>query len=193
MNKLRTIINKFSVQQDESLLNAYRFLHNGKQGYGVSFDVNYWARKDLIFELYKSYGATDKPLIKWLLQEEGKGFEVAIPVYTSDVCAFMLYKHMEMHDIYDLFEAKFGFGSDHQFTIDVELVFGFGRNETKAFLLKESKNKELNTEILAMIQHYEANPNAQFKDRSTYIRYFETKKINIIKSDLSNIEENRNH
>lgn len=189
MSQYREIIEKFRINKDESLLKNFKCQHNGKEGYGESDDENYWERKNLIFELYDKYSVEDKSLIKWLLKEELKGFEFDIPVYTTDVCAFMLYKHMNKEEVYDLFEAKFAAGSDTQAYLDIELIFGFDREEMKAFLNQQTTNKEQNDEILEAISHYETNPNAKFKSREEYIHYFETKKIAIIKSDLETVEE----
>ncbi|MEW7280279.1 hypothetical protein ABW636_16935 [Aquimarina sp. 2201CG1-2-11] len=184
MNTHRKIIEEFRLNNDESLLNDFACTHNGKNGYEYSDDKNYKKRKNLILELYNDYSSVDKPLIKNLLQEELKGFEYDIPVYTIDLCAFMLYKHMEVDDVYDLYEAKFGTGSDAEAYVDIELVFGLSKEETKTFLKKEKTQKKLNQEILATIEWYESNPKAKFKSREEYINYFETIKVNNIKSDL---------
>lgn len=184
MNNYRKIIDEFKSDNDESLLDDFRCIHNGKEGYGVSEDKNYPNRKNLILELYENYSVEDKPLIKWLLQEELKGFEFDIPVYTTDLCAFMIYKYMITEDIYDLYDAKFGAGSDHQGFVDVELIFGLNIDETKTFLKNDDARKELNNEMLETIEWYESNPNAKFKSREEYIVYFETRKVENIKSDL---------
>lgn len=184
MNEFREIINNFRANNTSTLLQPFQCEHNGETEYGKSFDKNYWHRKKLIFELYENYTTEDKPLIKWLLNEELKGFEMDIPVQTTDLCAFMLFKIMDFDDIYDLYDAKFGAGSDTQFYVDIELVFGLDKEQTKTFLTSKKSNKKQNKEILKTIKHYEANPNAKFKSRDEYITYFETRKINSLKSDL---------
>ncbi|OHX63963.1 hypothetical protein [Flammeovirga pacifica] len=184
MNSYRKIIDKFKSSKEESLLIDFKCIHNGKEAYGESDDINYINRKNLILELYEKYSAEDKTLIKWLLQEELKGFEFDIPVYTTDLCAFMLYKHMTIEDVYDLYDAKFGAGSDHQACIDIELIFGQNKDEIKAYLKSECTQKELNNEILETIECYELNKNAKFKSREEYIEYFETKKFEALKFDL---------
>ena len=189
MNKFRQTINDFRENNNDELLEQYKCEHNGKTKYGESFDKNYWHRKKLIFELYENYTIEDKPLIKWLLKEELKGFEFGIPVQTTDLCAFMLYKYMDREDVYDLFEAKFGAGSDTQFYVDIELVFGFDKEQTKTFLTNGKTNKKQNKEILKAINHYEGNPDAKFKSREEYINYFENKKINLIKIDLEDYSD----
>ena len=96
---------------------------------------------------------------------------------------------MQPEDVYDLFEAKFGGNTDRQVYIDIELLFGFDREQMKVYLKNTLKNKKLNKEILKTIAHYESNPNASFKSRNEYIQYFETRKINIIQNDLADAEE----
>lgn len=48
---LRKIIEEYKNHSDETLLKGFKFLPNGKKVYNDSFDVNYWQRKELIFEL----------------------------------------------------------------------------------------------------------------------------------------------
>lgn len=188
MNHLRKIINEFKENKDEKGLENYRFIHNGKIAYGASFDLNYWNRKDLVFELYSGYDKTDRPLLKWIIKEELKGFEADLPVYLLDITSFMLYKQMEINDVYDLFDVKFGAGSDHQASIDTELIFGIDIEKTKAFLKNELTNKTTNNEILSTIEQYQDNPNAKFRTRHEYIIFYETIKFKNIKEDISCFE-----
>jgi hypothetical protein len=183
MNNLKNIIEAYRNGADESLLEAFRCVHNGQAGY-QAFDANYWKRKELIFELYADYSADDRRLLKWLLKEEQKAIEFDVPLYTTDVCAFMLYKYMQMEDVYDLFEAKFGGNTDRQVYIDIELIFGFDRQEMKTYLKNTSGDKKRDNEIIETIEQYESNPNASFKNRAEYIHYFEKRKINLIKNDM---------
>lgn len=190
MQELKEIIAQYRLTKDESALENFRFVHNGKTGYYEIFDLNYWKRKDLILALYENHSPADKPLIKWLLSEELKAAEINTPVYTVDLCAFMLYKHMEAEDIYALYEAKFGAGTDLQVYIDIELLFGSDRNETKTYLKNKQKDKRKNKKILKAIEYYEQNPDAKFKSRAAYIEHFETKKIKGIIADLEELREN---
>ena len=193
--ELRKIIDNYRKKADEALLEDFRFVHNGGHDYYDMFDLNYWNRKNLILELYNNYTDEDKPLIKWLLKEEQKGFEVGIPVETNDICAFMLYKLMDLDDVYDLYNAKFGTGTDNQFFVDIELVFGFEREETKNYLRNKSKNKRLNKKILEAIEYYESHikNGAIYRNRADYIQFYETKKISSIKRNLVDIENEMNN
>lgn len=188
MNELRKIIDTYRETKEESALESFCFTHNGKTDYEEICDLNYGKRKDLIFELYGHYTPEDKSLVKWLLDEELKASSIDMPVYTVDVCAFMLFKYMEMDDLYKLFEAKFGGGTDRQVYLDVELIFGFDRTETKHYLQNKQKDKRKNREIINTIEYYEQNPNAKFKSRIEYIEYFETKKILGLKADLEEMD-----
>ncbi|GAB1858418.1 hypothetical protein MHTCC0001_32550 [Flavobacteriaceae bacterium MHTCC 0001] len=186
MNTYQETIKQYKNSKNESLLDSFRCIHNQKNGYGESGDKNYVNRKHLILELFKNYSVADKPLIKWLLKEELKGYEFDIPAYTTDLCAFMLYKHMQVADVYDLYSAKFGAGSDHQYSLDIELVFGINVEETKAFLKNETSKIALNTEILEAIEWYISHPDAKFKSREAYIHFYETIKAKHILADLEN-------
>ncbi len=94
---------------------------------------------------------------------------------------------MENEDIYDLAEVKYSGGTDLEVYVDIELLFGLDIKQTKEFLKNDKKRKELSNQILEIIQYYEALPNTKFKNRTEYINYFETKKINRIKFDLETI------
>lgn len=190
MNKLREIIQNYSASKEESILENFKFIHNGKTDYYEAVDLNYGKRKNLILELYEDYSHDDTALIKWLLAEELKASKIDSPVYTVDLCAFMLYKHMEIEDIYQLYEAKFGANTDLQVYVDIELIFGFDKEETKQYLKNKQKDKRKNKNILKAISYYEQNPDAQFKSRTEYIEHFETRKIKGIKADLEEIDEN---
>ncbi len=189
MSTLRNIIAEFKKNKDEKILDHYKFVPNGKTGYGEAFDLNYWSRKDLVFELYNSYDKTDRPLLKWILKEELKGFEIDLPIYLLDIASFMLYKKMEINDVYSLYDAKFGAGSDHQAIIDIELIFGIEIEKTKEFLRTEPTNQIVNSEILATIANYQNNPNARFKTRDEYITFYETIKIKNIQEDILYFEK----
>ncbi|PQA89997.1 hypothetical protein B0A69_21490 [Chryseobacterium shigense] len=188
-NPIRKIIEEYKDHADETLLKNFKFLHNGKTGYNDSFDVNYWQRKELIFELYHDYGPEHKPLIQWLLKEEQKGFEIDLPLYTLDVCAFMLYKYMSNEDVYALYHTKFGAGTDAQVYVDIELIFGYDKEHMKQYLTSDTQNIELNKKILATIEYYESDPDVIFRNREAYIDHFENKKIKGIKGDLEDFEE----
>ena len=185
----KKIIETFRKDHSEENLKEFKCVHNGETEYGYSSDKNYNRRKELILALYKQYNSQDKLLIKWLIKEELKGYEFDIPVYTLDLCAFMLYKIMDQHDVYELYDAKFGAGSDVQAHLDIELIFGFDKEETKTYLANSTNSKNLNKTILKTIAFYEDNPNAKFKNREEYIHYFETKKINSILNDLAEFED----
>jgi len=189
MNELREIIKNYNAAKEDSILENFKFIHNGKTGYYEALDLNYGKRKNLILELYEDYNHDDKALIKLLLAEELKASKIDSPVYTVDLCAFMLYKHMEIEDIYQLYEAKFGASTDLQVYVDIELIFGFDKEETKQYLLNKQKDKRKNKKILEAISYYEQNPDARFRSRAEYIEHFETRKIKGIKADLDEINE----
>lgn len=184
MQKFRKTIEDFRADPDEDILTAYVFEDSGEHKY--PYDKNYNHRKSLIYELYEDCSKLDRPLLKWLIQQELLGFEAELPVWTTDIAAFMLFKNMEIEDVYDLFDAKFGAGTDHQCTVDIELIFGPDREQMKLFLQKD--NSERSKEVLSAIEWYEDNPNAKFRSREEYIQYFESRKFHSLKGDLEDSE-----
>lgn len=184
MGMYAEVLNWYRETKDEFVLESFKYKHNGKEGYGLSSDANYDHRKELILELYNDYSAHDKPLIKWLLQEGLKSMEHDLPAASIDLCAFMLYKYMENEDVYLLYEAKFGAGTDLMVYVDIELVFGLDILQTKQFLKGDKTRIEDSQEVLRAIKHYEGYKEAQYKKREAYIQYFESKKINTIRVDI---------
>ncbi len=179
--KIKKTLNKFRKTKEISVLEEFKYLEND------SWDINYWNRSELIFELYNNFDKEDKVLLKWLINEEMKGVELELPTETIQICAFMLYKVMDMDDIYDLYDIKFGAGTDLQCTTDTELIFGIDKELTKKYL--EENLSEGNNEILNCIKHYESFETAVYRSREEYIKYFESKRINMLKTDFEDIKE----
>jgi hypothetical protein len=183
------IIEEFRKTQEINLLNDFRFLSNDATNYIEQADLNYENRKNLILTLIKSYSVEDKPLIKWLLNEEIKYSEyISCQITTIEVCTFLLYKYMDLADIQQLYLAKFS-NFDNSCAIDAEIILGFDIEETKAYLTQQKINKRLNKKILKTIAYYEKileeKPNA-IKSRPDYINYFENQKIQHLIKNLTN-------
>ncbi len=165
---MKNIILQFRKNNDYSILEPFKYKEVN------DFDENYWKRGDFIFTLYDMYQIQDKPLIKWLIEEELKGvFKIEDDMLI--VCAFMLYKIMSNEDILTLYDIKFGGGSDLVARIDTELIFGIDKEITKAYLekLKTAKSEE----ILECIQYYESHKEAVYRTREEYIEFFEKKRM----------------
>ena len=96
---------------------------------------------------------------------------------------------MLTEDVYDLYNAKFagGFLADHRKRIDMELIFGLDKEETKAFLQQDKTNKA--KKILKVIASYEKDSEAKYKSREAYIQYFEEIKSEEILDDLDDLED----
>ena len=178
---MEEILNEYRKTKNSYVLEKFKYLENDY------WDRNYWDRSELIFELYNNFDKSDKTLIKWLIAEEMKGIEIELPTDTLQVCAFMLYKVMDMDDIYDLYNIKFGAGTDLQCTTDTELIFGLDKELTKKYL--EENHSENGNEILNCIKHYEGFETAIYRSRKEYIKYFETKRINMLKIDFEDTKE----
>ena len=184
---LRKLIEAFRSTGDLSLLEPFKLDIKPTED-GWHYDLNAWPRTQLILELFENSQSEDKPLIKWLLTEEINGQEYELQYYSLDVNAYLLYKYMENSDVYQLFESKFAYGN--VFHLDVELIFGYDKEEMKQFLSDPNNKHEFNRKILSTIKDYERNPDAKFKTREEYINYYENRKIVHIKNDISASENN---
>lgn len=177
IDQMKEVINRYRETHDISILEDFKCQKNDDD-----WDDNYWNRSELIFELYTSFDQSDKPLIKWLINEELQGIEIELPTETLQICAFMLYKVMDFEDIFDLFNIKYGGGTDLECTTDTELIFGIDKESTKAYL-KKNKSEE-GDQILSCIEYYESFTSAVYRSRKEYIKFFETIRIDILKSDF---------
>ena len=183
---LEGVISDFQKNKDETILEKFKFKHNGKKD--NSFDLNFWNRKDLIVQLFENNKQADRGLLKWIIKEELKGYKIDLPIETVELTAFMLYKHMLTEDVYDLYNAKFtgGILGDHKERIDMELIFGL--EETKAFLQQEKTKKAKKIlEVIASYEKYKAK--YKYKNREAYIQYFEEIKSEDILDDLDDLED----
>lgn len=180
--ELREIIEVFRRDSDVTKLERFKLNIAPIPNKGWSYDKNAWNRAMLILELFENNERADKPLIKWLLDEEIKGQEIDILYYALDVNAYLLYKHMDAEDVYQLYNSKFGFSN--VFHLDVELIFGYDREQMKQYLKDTIDSNPMNSEILKTISDYESNPDAKFKTRSEYIEYYENRKIKHIRNDI---------
>ena len=180
--ELREIIEGFRKDSEVSNLERFKLDITPIPKSGWNYDKNAWNRAMLILELFEKNERADKPLIKWLLDEEIKGQEFEILYYALDVNAYLLYKHMDDEDVYQLYNSKFGFAN--VFHLDVELIFGYDREKMKQYLKDTIDSNPMNSEILKTISDYESNPDAKFKTRSEYIEYYENRKIKHIRNDI---------
>ena len=181
------IIEEYRKTQNNNLLTVFACKSNNAKQPEELRDQNYWPRVRLIKILWENYTAADKPLLKWLIKEEVKAQqECMMPVYALDIAAYMLYKYMDLSDVFDLFFAKFA--SSNEFYLDIELVFGYNRVETKQYLQTEGADQPYAKDILRTIESYEdaLSQGAIYKDRDAYMKYFEERKIKILFNELEN-------
>ncbi|MGF6147276.1 Uncharacterised protein [Kingella potus] len=131
----------------------------------------------LTLELSEDFDARDRPLIKKLLREYRKCYPLGLDVRDEiALCAMMLYRHMQWHDIRSLYRAKFGGGSDLACSLDIELVFGFDAEEAIGYLnnLPPKKRKPIDRDIIRTIKRYlSQRPEAVYRSRSEYLQRIE--------------------
>lgn len=142
----------------------------------------YEERMNQVLDLYNRYTHNDRMLIISLLKEEIEYcWNESVYSVPMELCAFMLYKIFNIDDIYLFYSAKFETSFDASFELDIELIFGLDKDETKQYLLEKKTDKRKNKKLLKAIQVYE---NRNYKTREDYISYFETQKIQRLLSYL---------
>ena len=149
-----------------------------------TFDEHNHHRIRLLLALATEFNESDKPLIRWLLRENGKcfkfGFDISIE---TALAAFMLYKHMCWEDTAILYACKFAYGSNEQYMVDTEIALGFGLSETMNYLAKQSDNP-IYQEMMYQIQAYCGN-NIRLKPREQFIEYFEQRRFGYLQEELA--------
>lgn len=186
-NNLQKIITDFRQTKDERTLDAFACdIVLAEHGYW-SFDRNSWPRAQLIMALFHNSEPEDKPLIKWLLKQEHLAQEVEMPYYALDAVTYLLYKYMEMEDLFAIYHSKFETYGD--IYLEVELTFGFDKEETKTYLRDPANKHPYTEDYLKTIARYESNTQAKYKTRAELMEYYEYRKIVPITNDLEFSEE----
>lgn len=140
-------------------------------------DSNWKKRNQAIKDLYENFSPNEKKVIRRLLKEEIKyGRKSDHSSKSLKVCAFMLYKIMSVEDVPLLYEAKFDCNMDASIELDIELVFGLNKGETRQHYQGQPNRRN----IIKAIEKYENRPH---KERKEYITYFERHRIPYLLED----------
>ncbi len=135
------------------VLSKVAFAHNGKEGWNDSDDLNGEFRELVVEEMFNDRNFTFPEMIRFLLREEFRFCRhVTTSTETLRQLTFMLFLLNEMHDIPLLFEAKFDTSFDAGIGLDIELIFGFDKERTKAHF-RSNPHPEYN--IVSKIEDYE--------------------------------------
>lgn len=147
-------------------------------------DANQRARIQLLLALTHDYCEQDKPLIRWLLRENGKCYDINnyIALETT-LAAFMLYKYMDWQDILVLYACKFAYGSNEQYMVDTEIALGFGLEETLDYLEKNSQDP-MYAQMAHEIKLY-CGKGLRLKPRAQFIDYFEQRRFAHVREELA--------
>ena len=159
---------KFQTQKVESPEHPGAYFTN---------DLNWERRNDVIKGLCAHFSPEDKNVIRWLLKEEISFAKEIDYCYKSlKVIAFMLYKIMSVEYVPLLHQAKFDCNMDASIELDIELVFGLNKEETKQHYGAQLHH----TNIIRAIEKYENRP---YKERIEYITDFERHRIPYLLED----------
>lgn len=151
-------ITKYRQTQDLAVFDMFKF-EVAKNNEGESFDKNFYQRQILTLLLSRNYSKNDKPLICWLIAEFCKNTNKPYDFWVDlrsvmALLGFMLYQHMENLDLPILYQTKFGACSDSYYSVDIEIVLGFGMEQTLDYLKKNQKENKIYQEIIGVINEY---------------------------------------
>ncbi len=128
------------------------YKHNGKKGWNSSYDLNADLREEVVELLFEQYDNQYRDCIILLLRAEISFCrELTIMRETLRQLTFMLYTLKHIEDIPLLYEAKFDCSFDSSIGLDVELIFGYDMEKTKAYFVA---NPDENYDIVSTIEEY---------------------------------------
>jgi hypothetical protein len=159
-------------------LDQVRYKYNGKTEWDEIKDSNLVNRHQILQALYPIYKNDHKQLIRFLLEQEITYAQEY--GYTSglNVASFMLYTIMSIDDVPLLFDSKFNSCGDARFALDIELIFGLDKDETKDYFMK---NPAAERPVVEVIKEYEGRP---FKTREQFLSYYTTRRIETYLDEL---------
>lgn len=151
-------LTNYRQTQDLAVFDVFKF-EVVKNDEGERFDKNFYQRQILTLLLSMNYSASDKPLIRWLIAEFCKNTNEPYDFWVDlrsvmVLLGFMLYRYMENSDLPILYQTKFGACSDSCYSVDIEIVLGFGMEQTLDCLKKHKKENAIYKEIISVINEY---------------------------------------
>lgn len=180
----RQVIERCRQQIDEVALAPFAFSPITYPNDENVYDDHNRERIELLLALSDDFCEADKPLIRWLLRENGKCFELGFDISKETaLAAFMLYKYMDWNDMLVLYACKFAYGSAEQYMVDTEIALGFGLQETLDYLAKHADVPH-HTEMANAIRAY-CGQEMKLKPRAQFIDYFETRRFGYLQDDLA--------
>ena len=183
---INTLIHQYRQTQELMLFDEFKFEVIHHQTFG-DIDKNYWQRQTLVLLLSKEFKKTDTPLIRWLILEFCQNTEKGVWVDLRSVMAllgFMLYKHMDNDDLPVLYQTKFGACSDSRYSVDIEIILGFGVEQTLDYLNQHKKQNTVYKEMTATIKHYNSHKTKPFRTYKEYCHFFEQHRLLIHQEEI---------
>lgn len=137
----------------KEILKGVDFVHNGKESWDESDDLNADFREGVVDAIFQSEKPKNGALIRYLLAAE-------IEYCKEETCmreslrqlTFMLYEFGEIEDIPLLFEAKKDSCFDAGIGLDIELIFGKDMEKTKDHF---RRHPHQDYDILGCIEEYD--------------------------------------
>ena len=117
-------------------MDSLKYLHNGKNDWGSSDDINAALRQKVVSALYKEYSQDHKAIIRFLTIEEIQYCRVETMM--TDVLrqlTFVLYDLADIEDVPLLYEAKLNTSFDSLCSLDIELLIGKEPQKIKDYFL----------------------------------------------------------
>lgn len=138
-------------------------------------DKNFLKRGMLVLWLSEYFTAEDKPLIRWLIKEYHKSSIFWVDMRDEmALLGYMLYKYMSNQDLPYLYLSKFCGCSDTAYSVDIEIVLGFGETQTIDYLTKNGKpSNQQERDIIEVIKAYRDNRDTPFRTYDEYLALFE--------------------
>lgn len=181
------LIKAYRKTQNLALFDAFKFdvIHCAEFG---DKDKNFYQKQIIALWLSRDFQKTDKPLIIWLIgelcQSSDNGFWVDLRSVMA-LLSFMLYKYMDNDDLPILYQTKFGACSDSVYSVDIEIVLGFGIQETLVYLNKHKNNNPIYPKMIKTIKWYDKNKKKPFNTYDDYCQFFEKYRFQMRQEEIA--------
>lgn len=170
-DKVQTLIDTYRQTHDLGVFKEFAFVVDDHLEFG-KHDKHFYQRQILTLLLSDDVNRADKALIRWLIGEFCQNAKAGFWVDLRSVMAllgFMLYEMMDNEDLPYLYMTKFGACSDSYFSVDGEIVAGFGKQQTLTYLKNKQGRKH---KILARTLKTYLNNRPAMRSYDEYCQFF---------------------
>lgn len=185
--RIDTLIKQYRKTQNLALFDEFKFdiIHHIQFG---DKDKNFYQKQIIVLWLSRDFQQSDKSLIIWLITEFCKSSDKGFWVDLRSVMAllgFMLYKYMDNDDLPILYQTKFGACSDSVYSVDIEIVLGFGIQETLAYLDKHKNHHPMYPTMIKTIKLYDKNKKKPLYTYDDYCQFFEKYRFQVRQEEIA--------